>query len=109
MAYHSGTAGVLMVVLRYSRYSVLVFMDTLSIAFSSCHIIHYFQNIGSERVFRSLRKESANMSAVDQLVTYIRNLTPEQMNKVVNQLPRLISVFGEPKPPVLLKENEQSL
>lgn len=83
-------------------------MDTLSIALCSCHIIHYFQNFGMERTFHSLRKESAKMSAVDQLVTYIRNLTPEQMNKVVNQIPRLISVFGEPKPPVPLKENEQS-
>lgn len=38
--------GVLMVVLRRSHYPYLVLMDTLSIALSGCHIIHYFQNIG---------------------------------------------------------------
>ena len=84
-----------MVVLRHSRLFFGI-MDTLSIALSSCHIIHYFQNIGSEHMFQPIRKESINMSAVDKLVSYILKLTPEQAEKLVCHLPELVTSLGEP-------------
>lgn len=35
------------------------------------------------------------MSAIDQLVTYIRNLTPEQMEKLLRHLPILVALLEE--------------
>ena len=48
------------------------------------------------------------MSAVDQLITYIKNLTPEQAKKAVTHLPRLIAAIGEPKQPYPQEASEQS-
>lgn len=39
------------------------------------------------------------MSATDKLMAYINNLTPEQVDKIMNQLPRLISLIEESAPP----------
>ncbi len=46
-----------------------------------------------------LRKENKKMSAVDKLISYIMTLTPEQVDKVVNQLPRLSALLGESDQP----------
>lgn len=35
------------------------------------------------------------MSAIDQLLTYIRSLTPEQVDKVLCHLPRLVALLEE--------------
>lgn len=35
------------------------------------------------------------MSAIDQLLTYIRSLTPEQAEKVLRHLPRLVALLEE--------------
>ncbi len=35
------------------------------------------------------------MSAIDQLLTYIRSLTPEQVDKVLRHLPRLVALLEE--------------
>lgn len=35
------------------------------------------------------------MSAIDQLLTYIRKLTPEQVEKVLRHLPRLVALLEE--------------
>lgn len=35
------------------------------------------------------------MSAIDQLFTYIRSLTPEQVEKLLRHLPRLVALLGE--------------
>ena len=54
-----------------------------------------------EQVFYpSKRKdEKATMTAIDELVKYILNLTPEQADKVVSQLPRLSLLLEEPSRP----------
>jgi len=36
------------------------------------------------------------MSAIDQLMTYIRNLKPEQAEKLLRHLPRLATLLDEP-------------
>ena len=36
------------------------------------------------------------MSAIDQLLTYIRSLTPEQVEKVLLHLPKLVAMLDEP-------------
>lgn len=36
------------------------------------------------------------MSAVDKLVSYILKLTPEQAEKLVRHLPRLVTLLDEP-------------
>ena len=36
------------------------------------------------------------MSAIDQLLTYIRSLTPEQVEKVLRHLPKLVAMLDEP-------------
>ena len=66
MAYHSGTAGVLMVVLRHSRYSVLVLLVTLSIDFNSCHTLQYFQNIERNGCSLHNRRAGKTMSTTKE-------------------------------------------
>ena len=39
------------------------------------------------------------MSATNELIKYISSLNPEQVDKIINQLPRLISLLEEPQPP----------
>lgn len=48
------------------------------------------------------------MTAVDQLVKYILNLTPEQTAKIVNQLPQLSSLLAEPCQPYLQEPTSQT-
>lgn len=36
------------------------------------------------------------MSAIDQLISYIIKLTPEQADKVLKHLPRLVALLDEP-------------
>lgn len=36
------------------------------------------------------------MSAIDQLLMYIRQLTPEQVEKVLRHLPKLMAMLNEP-------------
>ncbi len=57
----------------------------------------------SELLFREHRfaplERSFAMSAVDKLISYISTLTPEQIEKLVNQLPRLTALLSEQVPP----------
>lgn len=39
------------------------------------------------------------MSATDKLMAYINTLTPEQIDKIINELPRLTSLLEESVPP----------
>ena len=55
------------------------------------------------------RKGDAKMSAVDTLVKYILTLTPEQVDKVVSQLPRLTGLLSESSQPCLQEPSKQSL
>lgn len=48
------------------------------------------------------------MSAVDQLITYILSLTPEQAEKVVSQLPRLTKLLRDPQWPKTYAEYLQT-
>ena len=41
------------------------------------------------------------MTAVDELVGFILNLTPEQANKIIDRLPQLSSSLEEPYQPCL--------
>ena len=48
------------------------------------------------------------MTATDELVKYILNLTPEQVEKIVSQLPRLSSLLEEPSLPCLQEQSLQT-
>ena len=48
------------------------------------------------------------MSAIDKLVTYVSNLTPEQVEKLFNYLPKLTSLLEEPSPPSLREQTSQT-
>lgn len=48
------------------------------------------------------------MSAVDQLVSYILSLTPEQVEKAVSRLPQVISAIEGLQQPAPPSENEQT-
>lgn len=69
-----------MVVLRHSRYSVLVLLVTLSIDFNSCHTLQYFQNIEVEQMFVINRRAVTNVSITrEDLINLIEKLTDEQI------------------------------
>lgn len=48
------------------------------------------------------------MSAVDNLISYIKNLTPDQVDKAVSLLPRVISAISEQAQPDPQKETLQT-
>ena len=48
------------------------------------------------------------MSAVNKLISYIRTLTPEQVEKAVSQLPQVISTIAEQAPLDPRKESLQN-
>lgn len=60
----------------------------------------FIANIDSHRLKGACIKMKEN-----QLLTYISSLTPEQIEKLVNQLPRLTSLLSEQAP---LCHQEQS-
>ena len=43
-------------------------------------------------------KGELRMTAKEELLAYISNLTPEQVEKVINQLPQLISAIEAQEP-----------
>ena len=49
-------------------------------------------------------KEKCRMSAKEELLSYITSLTPEQVDKAVSQLPRLISILEESYQPCLREQ-----
>ena len=53
-------------------------------------------------------KGEARMTAVDQLIKYILTLTPEQVDKVVNQIPRLIELLSESSQPCPPEQSAQN-
>ena len=87
-------------------YSVPVLMVTLSIDFGIATYYALFRIFDENGCSQHIRKESAKMSAVDKLVSYILELTPEQVDKVVSQLPRLTELLSGSSQPCL---QEQSL
>ena len=48
------------------------------------------------------------MSTIETLIDYIKTLTPEQAEKIIRQMPRLIASVEEPSLPVLRKVVPQS-
>lgn len=82
-----------MVVLRHSRYSVLVLLVTLSIDFNSCHTLQYFQNIGLEQMFVLQQKGSVTkVSTKEQLLAIIDRLTDNEMVFVLEFLKRILNL-----------------
>ena len=53
-------------------------------------------------------KGRCRMGAVEELINYIKSLTPEQTNKAVNLLPQVISTLSERVPPDLQTETLQT-
>lgn len=53
-------------------------------------------------------KEKPRMTNVDKLIDYIKNLTPEQADKIICQMPRLIALVEEPCQPDPQKDLWQS-
>lgn len=47
------------------------------------------------------------MSAVDQLIKYIMELTPEQVDKIISQLPRLSALLEESSQPYPPEQTSQ--
>ena len=52
-------------------------------------------------------KGEIRMSDTDKLINYILTLTPEQVEKVVNQIPRLTELLSESSQPCLQERSEQ--
>ncbi len=52
-----------------------------------------------EHQFPNPHGRKIKMSAVDELIKYILELTPEQVDKVVNQLPRLTELLSKSSQP----------
>ena len=48
------------------------------------------------------------MSKIDQLISYILTLTPEQVDKVVSQIPRLTELLAESSQPCLQEQSSQN-
>ena len=74
-------------------------VETITVASAGCYTIQYFQNITEERVFLPRMKGECKMTPKEELLSYISNLTPEQVDKIINQLPQLISAIGAQEPP----------
>ena len=55
-----------------------------------------------------LEGERRIMSTIEKLVDYIKTLTPEQAEKIIRQMPRLIASVEEPSLPDLPKVVPQS-
>ena len=99
MAYHSGTAGVIgwcCVAPAILWYSWIHFPLLLAVT------IRYsiFRKFELEHTFRSHERKVQEMSAVDKLISYIKSITPEQADKIIRQMPRLIASAEEPCQPV---------
>ena len=58
-------------------------------------------------MFAPVKGESP-MTAVNNLISYISNLTPEQVEKVFNHLPQLISLLEEASQPCPLEQSLQN-
>ena len=72
-------------------------MVTLSIALIVAIVYTNFQAIiNNTNVVLIVKGEPSIMSAIDQLLTYIRKLTPEQVEKLLRHLPRLVELLEEP-------------
>ena len=48
------------------------------------------------------------MSATKELIKYVNSLTQEQVDKIIEQLPRLTAMLEEPKPPCSPGETPQT-
>ena len=65
-------------------------------------------NIRSAHTFAPGRKEKIRMSDTDKLISYILSLTPEQVDKVVSQIPRLTELLSKSLQLSLLEQTEQT-
>ena len=61
--------------------------------FENIFFYNVFRNIFYERRFAYLKGACCTMNENNKLLSYIYTLTPEQIEKLVNQLPRLISLL----------------
>jgi len=57
-----------------------------------CRTLQYFQAIGTY-VCHDTERSASTMSAVDQLISYIKSLSPEQARKAVSHLPQLTAIL----------------
>lgn len=60
-----------------------------------------------ERMFASLKGACIKMKE-NKLLSYISMLTPEQIEKLVNQLPQLIALLSEQVPPCHPEQTSQT-
>ena len=71
-------------------------LEILTVDLWKCNTLQYFQAIQTEQMFAAILKGApSTMSAVDQLVSYIRTLSPEQVSKAVSQIPQWIAAVSE--------------
>ena len=62
----------------------------------------YYSNENSRSYSKpSIKKGKPAMNTVEQLIDFIKNLTPEQADKIIRQMPRLIALTEEPSQPEL--------
>ena len=78
-------------------------LGILTVDSATSSTIQYFQTL--ERLFLPRMKGECKLSAVDKLISYITTLTPEQVDKVVSQLPQVISAIAEQASLDLQKES----
>ena len=85
---------------------ILTFTDLFFLVFANCLAISGWFLYDSHKNNRSYSKPSSQkgkpaMSTVEQLIDFIKNLTPEQAEKIIRQMPRLIASTEEPSQPEL--------
>lgn len=73
-------------------------MLNLDIAFTFLRLYNVFRIYLRTKVRRLERSLSLKMKE-NKLLSYISMLTPEQIEKLVNQLPRLTALLSEQAPP----------
>lgn len=107
MAYHPRGVGRSRVVLRRSTSFDFTVLTEYS-QFRQCYCnakffdVIYFSGTPVPVWQAVTRKEKVGfMSAIDTLISFIKTLTPEQADKIIRQMPRLIALTEEPSQPEL--------
>lgn len=103
MAYHSGRRGcsggaAALPLVLYLKFLIFrMWQKVLPIQKYFCRIT--FRTFVLIKPMPRLRGETS-MTKVEELIDFIKNLTPEQAEKIIRQMPELISSAEEPCQPV---------
>ena len=83
----------------YLYFDIILFGNIFRWKISNLRLYNVFRIIFLANTGSPLLKGEHTMSAVDKLISYVSSLSPEQIEKIVNQIPRLTSLLSEQAPP----------